>query len=153
MTRRAIPGLVLIASLLLYSALAVRFYQHIVDDAYISFRYAQNFADGHGFVFNPGETVEGYTNFLWVLLLGLGLKLNLDPELASRLLGFAAGAGVLVASNLFGRRFGLSPATQWIAPLLLAVHPALTVWATGGARDSPLRLPRDLGCLSDDRVD
>lgn len=40
-----------------------------VDDAYISFRYAQNAILGHGLVFNPGERVEGFTNFLWTALM------------------------------------------------------------------------------------
>ncbi|MCX7840525.1 MAG: hypothetical protein N2559_13895, partial [Anaerolineae bacterium] len=40
-----------------------------VDDAYISFRYAQNALRGHGLVFNPGERVEGFTNFLWTALM------------------------------------------------------------------------------------
>ncbi|MEO8666684.1 MAG: hypothetical protein ABI462_14415, partial [Ignavibacteria bacterium] len=40
----------------------------IQDDAYISFRYIQNFVNGNGLVFNIGERVEGYTNLLWVLL-------------------------------------------------------------------------------------
>src|SRR5215210_8303875 len=31
----------------------------VIDDAYISFRYAHNLAEGHGFVFNSGEYVEG----------------------------------------------------------------------------------------------
>src|SRR5207244_12236047 len=39
------------------------------DDAYISYRYAQNLARGNGLVFNPGERVEGYSNLLHVLLL------------------------------------------------------------------------------------
>lgn len=43
------------------------------DDAYISYRYAGNLLDGHGLVFNPGERVEGYTNFLYVLLMALGM--------------------------------------------------------------------------------
>ena len=43
----------------------------IQDDAYISFRYVQNFVDGNGLVFNIGERVEGYTNLLWVLILSL----------------------------------------------------------------------------------
>ena len=29
------------------------------DDAFISFRYAANWAAGHGLVWNPGERVEG----------------------------------------------------------------------------------------------
>ena len=39
------------------------------DDAFISYRYAQNFAHGDGLVFNPGERVEGYSNLLYILIL------------------------------------------------------------------------------------
>ena len=39
----------------------------LTDDAFISFRYTRNLIEGHGLVFNPGERVEGYTNFLWIL--------------------------------------------------------------------------------------
>ena len=45
------------------------FFHYIPDDAYIGFRYARNVARGDGFVFNAGERVEGYTNFLWLTLL------------------------------------------------------------------------------------
>lgn len=38
-----------------------------LDDAYISYRYAENLACGKGLVFNRGERVEGYSNFLYVL--------------------------------------------------------------------------------------
>ena len=44
-----------------------------LDDAFISFRYARNLVEGAGLVWNPGEPpVEGYSNFLWVLLLAVG---------------------------------------------------------------------------------
>jgi hypothetical protein len=33
-----------------------------LDDAYISYRYSQNLAQGKGLVFNRGERVEGYSN-------------------------------------------------------------------------------------------
>jgi hypothetical protein len=39
------------------------------DDAYISYRYAENLARGQGLVFNRGERVEGYSNFLYVLMM------------------------------------------------------------------------------------
>ena len=39
----------------------------LCDEAFISFRYARNLVEGHGLVFNPGERVEGYANFPWVL--------------------------------------------------------------------------------------
>jgi hypothetical protein len=38
-----------------------------LDDAYISYRYAENLMRGEGLVFNRGERVEGYSNFLYVL--------------------------------------------------------------------------------------
>ncbi len=49
------------------------------DDAFISFRYAGHFVDGHGLVFNldPQEApVEGYTNFAWTMWLAVGLGLG-----------------------------------------------------------------------------
>ena len=56
----------------------------LTDDAFISFRYARNLLEGHGLVFNPGERVEGYTNFLWVLeLAALWGLFGLRPEYAA----------------------------------------------------------------------
>src|SRR3989337_1683613 len=45
-----------------------------IDDAYITFRYAQNLIAGEGLVYNPGEAVLGTTTPVYaVLLAGLGL--------------------------------------------------------------------------------
>lgn len=54
-------------------------FRWVCDDAFISFRYAKNFVDGLGLVFNQGEFVEGYTNFLWTLGISLGIIFRLDP--------------------------------------------------------------------------
>jgi len=40
----------------------VFFHEQRLDDAYISFRYGQNLATGHGFVFNVGERIMGSTS-------------------------------------------------------------------------------------------
>ena len=55
-----------------------------LDDAYISYRYALNFVQGHGLVYNPGEPVEGYTNFLWTIFIAAGMPLSWIPSLACR---------------------------------------------------------------------
>jgi hypothetical protein len=44
-----------------------RYRNNTIDDAYISFQYAKNWASGQGLVFNAGERVEGFSNFLWWL--------------------------------------------------------------------------------------
>ncbi len=75
------------------------------DDAYISFRYAENFLNGNGLVFNIGERVEGYTNFLWVIILALfkGL-LGISYLTTSRVLGVVAGATIFVLIYVLIRR-------------------------------------------------
>ncbi len=44
-------------------------YFSLFDDAMISMRYAWNFSHGNGLVWNLGERVEGYTNFLMTLIM------------------------------------------------------------------------------------
>ncbi|HDL04005.1 MAG TPA: hypothetical protein ENH25_07720 [candidate division Zixibacteria bacterium] len=47
----------------------IRFW-FLTDDAFIAFRYASNSIDGLGYVWNPPpfKAVEGYTSFLWVII-------------------------------------------------------------------------------------
>ncbi len=40
----------------------------MLDDAYITFRVADNALRGHGLTWNPGERVQAYTNPLWLFL-------------------------------------------------------------------------------------
>jgi len=48
------------------------------DDAWISFHYARALVRGDGLTWF-GVHVEGYTNFLWVLWVALGIALHVDP--------------------------------------------------------------------------
>ncbi|MBA2669896.1 MAG: hypothetical protein H0U67_05945, partial [Gemmatimonadetes bacterium] len=52
-------------------ALDLVFYPGTLEDAFITFRYSQHLAAGYGLgAWNiGGERVEGYTSFLWMLLL------------------------------------------------------------------------------------
>jgi arabinofuranosyltransferase len=67
----------------------------LIDDAYISLRYARNFAEGHGLVFNIGERVEGYTCFLWVWLLGIMKRTFSGADLPQLAKTLSVGFGVL----------------------------------------------------------
>ena len=60
--------LVLLA-MLLRIVLATSVYSYFVDDAYIFMRYSDNFANGQGLVYNPGEKVLGFTSFLYTFIL------------------------------------------------------------------------------------
>jgi hypothetical protein len=69
----ALCGLVLLAGSILQTLGGASFPEREsksewgLDDAYISYRYAENLVHGEGLVFNHGERVEGYSNFLYVL--------------------------------------------------------------------------------------
>jgi arabinofuranosyltransferase len=89
----AVAGLVLLAWV-------NRFIQ---DDAFISFRYAENLVRGEGLVWNQGERVEGYSNFLWTILIAGGMKLGFEPVLLSQVLGVALYAFTLSCSFLLAR--------------------------------------------------
>jgi hypothetical protein len=92
------------------------------DDAFISFRYARHLAAGDGPVFNPGERVEGYTCFLWVVLIAGAMKAGLDPLLFCRIAGLASGALLICLFYLIGKR--ISGGHAWW-PLLTPVHLAV----------------------------
>ena len=143
MTRflRQPPIYVLLAALLLIAHAA--FYASVmdfdaVDDAYISFRYAHNAARGHGLAFNIGERrVEGYTNFLWTVMLIPSFWLGLPVHSVSLVLGTVWALGCLALLWRFGRQTG---GLGWLAPiaaLLLAADGSFALWAVGGL-ESPL---------------
>ena len=107
------------------------------DDAYISFRYAENLARGDGLVFNPGERVEGYTCFGWIVLLAACDLLGFSVPSASVVLGSTAAAGTLVLIARLARHLGLSPWAGAAALLLLALNPSFAYWA-GSGMETPL---------------
>jgi hypothetical protein len=76
----------------------------VMDDTFISFRYAANLADGKGLVFNLGERVEGYTNFLWTVLLAVCNFVGLDMVMASKILAALAAIGTLSILYLLGSK-------------------------------------------------
>ena len=67
----SLPLLLLAALLFGYN---VHRYYFLSDDSFISFRYARHLAEGHGLVWNSGERIEGYTNFLWVLFMAGAMR-------------------------------------------------------------------------------
>ncbi len=70
---RKILAFLILAGVVL--AWQLRFVQ---DDAFISFTYAKSLVEGHGLTWF-GDRVEGYTNFLWVLWIALGMKMGIEP--------------------------------------------------------------------------
>jgi arabinofuranosyltransferase len=102
------------------------------DDAYISYRYARHLAAGEGLVFNPAERVEGYSNFLYVLILSGLVKLS-DTHIyyLSSLLNMLLLIGCLwLFIGRIKTVYGESSAST--AGFLFALCPYLWLWAASG---------------------
>ena len=104
----------------------------VVDDTYIALVYARNLAAGDGLVWTDGQRVEGYTDFLWVLIGAGAFLADLDPVLVYRVAGIASGVGLLVAVWAWNNRFSTAPSHARIAPLLLAAMGPVAFWAIAG---------------------
>jgi arabinofuranosyltransferase len=72
-----------------------------IDDAHISLRYAENWANGYGPIFNPGERVEGYTNFLLFVIEMLLFKLGLEGLLPVKIFSILCGIALLGIVEFF----------------------------------------------------
>ena len=117
-----------------YSLLTYRFW-HNVDDAFISFRYAKNWAMGYGLRFNlrPQQPEEGYSNFLWVALCAFVEYLELDITFWAPMLGFVCGSLLLyLVFRTLRRDFGMGLGVAFSITLGLGLFPPYALWSTGG---------------------
>lgn len=103
-----------------------RMFGRLYDDTHITLRYAQNFAEGFGLRFNPGERpVEGYTNFLLTVILAGGAKVGLPLMTMAKWLSIAAAVGTVIVT------YWLAGLVMPGAPGLLCALPSLVLAFTG----------------------
>ena len=114
----------------------------LFDDAMISMRYARNFAQGYGLVWNPGGAqVEGYTNPLWVVFMSF---FHLFPIPASKISLFiqVSGGIFIIASLVYIKKIARLLSGSWVVALLAvtltAFYTPLNNWALQGMEVSVL---------------
>lgn len=114
-------------------------FSFIQDDSFITYRYVKNFTEGNGLVFNIGEKVEGYTCFLWVIVLSIVKKLGFNFISASQTLGILSAALALLFTYLISARIFPKDkdslynfAFSMIAVILTAVNGSNAYWAASG---------------------
>lgn len=107
-------GLVFIFCLVLLHQSSSNF---IIDDAFITFRYSQNLASGNGLVWNlGGAPTQGYTNFLFMLIVAFGIKLSIPPLIMANSLNYL---GLFLIS--FSGFFILRKATHSLLPRIILI--------------------------------
>ena len=114
----------------------------MTDDAYIAFRYVSNSLHGHGYVWNPEpfRAVEGYTSFLWVVILDVVWRvLRIEPPSSANTISFLFAFGSLILTALAAHRMRLPAALERYRLFLsiltvigLLTNPTFLTWASSG---------------------
>lgn len=130
--------------LIVTALLFVWFSNWTYDDPYITYRYAENLANGVGFVYNPGERVLSTTTPLFTLLLTSLYPIwdNL-PKLANLIGAISLAAGAVLLWDL-GKTWK-APPIGWAALLLYPTFPLLL---TTLGSEMPLYLALCLGAFA-----
>ncbi|MFH1312465.1 MAG: hypothetical protein ABIJ00_04485 [Candidatus Eisenbacteria bacterium] len=136
--------ILLILAIVAIICLDMLFYASTLEDAYITFRYSEHLADGYGLgAWNiEGERVEGYTTFLWMVLLGAAHALEIDVRTAAKTIGILMHlvlCSTLIAFPLLRRGSGSHhndifehPNEAVLAGVFLAFYLPLSWYATSG---------------------
>jgi len=132
-------GLAILIPLLLYSFLALQLIGWVIDDAGISYAYARNLGSGAGLVSQPGmPPVEGYSNFLWVLVLSPLFTLGIfDPYYAPKAMNLIfVGLTFLFTQKSLQRVSGSSFFVPLYALLFIATNASFVIWTTSGLENA-----------------
>lgn len=100
------------------------------DDALITFRYVRHWVSGDGLVFNAGERLEGFSNFVFIVLLVPGAFAGASLFVFANVLGILATAVQIALLVYLLRKSPLL--IIGFAALLFATDRIAIVWATGG---------------------
>jgi len=135
--RKGYISIGLTIAIFLILLLHVNYFRFVCDDAFISFRYAKNLIEGHGLVYNIGEKVEGYTNFLWTMLLSLFMRLGMNVVTVSQVLGGLFSLSTIsLLLRLNQKLYPRDNLFNYLAPLFLVGCGAYAAWSTGGLETS-----------------
>ena len=122
----AIRADALLIALIVLAGLTIAYWQYTQDDVYITYTYSRNLAEGQGFVFNPGEHVQGTTTPLYTLLMAAVYRITPDLLHAGNLISAACLAGIVFSLAHLLRQH-LSRYAQAGLVLLLASAPIVYV--------------------------
>lgn len=130
-----------------FAALCALSWRFVADDAWITARYAENLAAGHGFVWNPGgPRVEGYSNPALVAAEALGALVGIAPIDLARALGVGCGLALLVVMERLGSDVVGAGAAR-VALVITALYAPVALWTVGGLETTAVALALTAGVL------
>lgn len=117
----------------------VYYFCRTVDDAFISLRYAENLAAGQGFVYNPGERVEGTSSPLWVALQLVGVAAGFNGVWVTKVLSLTSWALLLRVAWASALGLGAGRTLAGLGVVAIVACSYVSAWALLGL-ETPLFL-------------
>ena len=108
---------------------ATFFFSFTAEDAYITYRYAENFVNTGSLVFNEGEPINAMTSPFHALLSAALFYVTGNIVLSNKLLALLL---LLLSAILVWHRFRNYPQWQILAILLVLMPPSVLLWTFGG---------------------
>lgn len=121
-----IPLLTIAVRAIIFSVIPI-----IWEDAYITFRYAENFANGNGLVYNLGEYVYGTTTPFFAIILGAFYLIGIPCFLSSLIINLIAESITSIIVYKFLKDF-TDRTLAGILALLFVFSPANISWSIQG---------------------
>ncbi len=124
-------------SIILFILMLVYVWNFTVDDAFISFRYSEHLANGFGLVWNINQPpVEGYTNFLWILIISFLLLFKLNPVISTKVIGLFSALGIVLLfwfiTNEFFKDRTKSIIAFTVSTIFLLINPYTAIHTVSG---------------------
>lgn len=124
--------IIIVALSLLLGLHAAYFWPFLCDDALISLRYSRRWVEGNGLTWSGAERVEGYSNFLWVVLVAAGGRLGFDYIWTARALDFLGSLAALFTLGISPTQGRFSPGRLLAGGAFFVTSVPVAVWTIGG---------------------
>lgn len=114
----------------------IKVWDFTIDDTYITLRYAKHWAQGFGILWNINEApVEGYSNFLFVILARYVLGASFDPVPFLKVFG-VLGSLITAISIFYISRFFSRWYLAIVPAIWLLFYKGQVIWSVSGLETS-----------------
>ena len=126
--------ILVVSGIVIYFMQALFYFGYFVDDAFISLRYAESLAGGYGLNFNRDGSapVEGYSNFLWVVMEVPAFLVGLEPVIYVKVMGVVLGIVGLLLVYRLGLVMSGDERVGLLSMWMVALVPMYGLWSVGG---------------------
>jgi len=97
---------ILVLAISIFLMFSIKNIDFTYDDSFITYRYSDNLANGHGFSWNyDGKPEFGFTSYLQTILVAGGIKLGFDAVTFSKIITIFSGTIAIIIVGLIVREF------------------------------------------------